>query len=115
MVDVEVRDDVATFRVRGLHQLWAFRRKIEVPLGRMRAAYRDPLVKRKLKGVHCPGTYIPGFLTAGTFYGPGGKTFWDVADPRNAVVVELDGHDYAKLVVEVRDPEGVVAMLGGTR
>lgn len=101
------------FDVKGLHQLWAFKGRLEVPRGHVRGARRDPDVVRGWKGWRAPGTHVPGLITAGTFHLDGDRIFWDVRDPGNAVVVELADHDYRQLVVEVEDPDGVVAMLQG--
>ena len=37
--------------------------------------------------------------------------FWDVHNPENTIVVELEHEHYGKLVVEVADPESAVAMI----
>ena len=58
-----------------------------------------------------PGTHVPGLIIAGTYYRHGERVFWDVRDASKAVVVELDGHDYDRLVIEVEDPAAVVALL----
>jgi hypothetical protein len=62
-------------------------------------------------GMRFPGTQIPGLLTAGTFYQRDGAVFYDVHDPDQTVVVELEHEEYRRLVVEVEDPAHVVAML----
>ena len=100
------------FDVRGLHQLWAFKRRIEVPRRRVVGARHDPEAARGWwKGWRMPGTHVPGLIIAGTYYLRGERVFWDVCDAARAVVVELDGHDYDRLVIEVEDPAAVVALL----
>jgi len=32
MVDIDIRNDVATFRIEGLHKLWALKSRIVVPV-----------------------------------------------------------------------------------
>jgi hypothetical protein len=62
-------------------------------------------------GFRLPGTNIPGVLTAGTFYSHDGFVFYDVHDPDNTIVLDLDHENYKKLVLEVADPAGAVVML----
>lgn len=100
------------FDVRGLHKLWALKSRIEVPRRRVVGARHDPGVARGWwKGWRMPGTHVPGLITAGTYYLHGERVFWDVRDASRAVVVELDGHAYDRLVIEVEDPAAVVALL----
>jgi len=41
----------------------------------------------------------------------GEHAFWDVHDPDRTVVVELDHERFAKLVLEVEDPQGTAAAI----
>jgi hypothetical protein len=54
---------------------------------------------------------IPGLFAAGTFYFHGEMVFWDVHDPAKTIVVSLEHERYKKLILEVRNPEDVVALL----
>lgn len=112
MVQLTIRGDRLKVQVRGLDRLWAMRARLDVPLANVRAARVDPTVVRGLwKGVSAPGTHIPGFIIAGTFYQDDERIFWDVHRAERAVVIELSGHRFDRLIVEVADPEGVVKML----
>ena len=55
------------------------------------------------------GMWAPGLITAGTFYREGELVFWDVHDPQKTVVIRLRDERYARLVIEVEDPETTVA------
>ena len=59
-----------------------------------------------------PGTHIPGVIIAGTFYRNGKRVFWDVKDREKAIVIELAGHRYHQLIVEVADPAAEVQRIG---
>lgn len=48
---------------------------------------------------------------AGTFYRDGKRIFWNVADPGNTVVINLDHEHYNEVVIEVGHPDAVVALL----
>jgi len=112
MVVISVRGDKLRLQVKGLDKLWAMRSRLDIPLGAIRAARVDPSVARGLwKGVSAPGTHIPGFIIAGTFYQDDKRIFWDVKDPEKTVVIELVGQRYDQLIVEVSDPPAAVALV----
>lgn len=109
MVELETEGDHFIFKVKGLHQLWALRRRIEVPRSQVRAVRIDPEAARGWwKGLRLGGTHLPGVIIAGTFYFRGLWIFFDVRNPERAVVVELEGHRYDRLVVEPAEPEVMV-------
>ena len=111
MAVVSVADGVLTVEIEGWRRLWALRRRVEVPLGHVRGATADPGMVREPKGIKAGGTHVPGVLVAGTFRRAGEKVFWDVKDPAKAVVIELAGAAFARLVVEVADPRETVALI----
>ena len=55
------------------------------------------------------GIWVPGSITAGTYYQEGELAFWDVHDPGKTVVIRLQDERYRRLVIEVEDPEATVA------
>jgi hypothetical protein len=112
MVSVTLLSDRAVFEVEGLHQLWALRSRLEIPLTHITDAQVDSdQVGRWWHGWKVLGTDVPGLFAAGTFYYHGELVFWDVRDPSRTIIVSLDHERYKKLIVEVADPEGVVARL----
>jgi len=109
MVSVTILNDRAVFDVEGLHQLWAFRSRLEIPLTHITDVTFDPdQVGRWWHGWKLLGADVPGLFAAGTFYYHRELVFWDVLDPANTIVVSLDHERYKKLIIEVADPEGVV-------
>jgi Bacterial PH domain len=112
VVHVTILGDRAAFEVEGLHKLWAFRNRIEIPLAHITGVdvNRDQ-VGRWWHGWRLIGTDVPGFFTAGTFRYHGELVFWDVTDPEQTVIVSLDHERYKKLIIEVDDPESVASML----
>jgi hypothetical protein len=112
LVNVVVEGDRVRFEVEGWDQLWALKSQLEIPLAHIRGVRADPEPARGWwHGVRLPGTQIPGLLTAGSFYQSGGFVFYDVHDPEQTVVVELDHEHYQRLVIEVANPADVVATL----
>jgi hypothetical protein len=113
MVKVSTDSGLAIFDVQGLHKLWAFKSRLEIPIAHIRKVRADSTVARGLwKGLRLPGTHIPGVIVAGTFY-QGGKTiFWDVHRADHAIVIELEGERFDELIIEVEDPAAEIARLG---
>jgi hypothetical protein len=95
---------------------------------RLEACHSDVSVKRsavrdvrvvdsawpELRGVRAPGTGIPGVVAVGTRRGGFGKDFAVVHGKGPAVVVELDGEKYARLVVTADDAGTLAAAVTGT-
>ena len=112
MVTVSYASTMVVFKVEGLDKLWALRSRLEIPLAHITGARADPSVAHGWwHGVRLGGTHVPGLLTAGTFYHEGGLVFWDVHDPAQTIVVDLQHEHYRALVIEVADPAHVVADL----
>ncbi len=110
MAVVELTDDALIVHVRGLDRLFALRNRVEVPLSHVVGAEADPEEARRWwHGVRAGGTWVPGFVTAGTFYQGGERVFWDVHEPENTIVIRLIQEQYGRLVIEVEDPEATVA------
>lgn len=65
----------------------------------------------KSRGLRLVGSRIPGVITAGTFRVDGEWVFWDVHDMDKAIVIELEDEHYARLVIEVADPEAAAALV----
>ena len=115
MIHVTRDGDKVLFEVKGLHKLWALKSRLEISRTNIRGARRDAAAVRGWKGWRIPGTYVPGLITAGTFYLDGKRIFWDVSNPDKAVIVELDDEEYNQLVIEVENPDAVISLLTSGR
>ena len=112
MVDVTVDGDRVVFHVEGLHQLWALRSRLEIPLAHVIAVeINHEQVGIWWHGFKLLGTEMPGFLAAGMFFYHGQMVFWDVHDPAKTIIVSLEHELYKKLIVEVADPLATAAIL----
>jgi hypothetical protein len=110
MAEVELAQDVLIVHVQGMDRLFALRSRLEVPLSHVEGAEADPQeARRRWHGIMERGMWAPGLITAGTFYREGELVFWDVHDPEKTVVIRLRDERYARLVIEVEDPEATVA------
>ncbi|HYG75407.1 MAG TPA: hypothetical protein VEK08_10430 [Planctomycetota bacterium] len=112
MVRLSVANGKLVLDVLGWHRLWALKSRLEVALDNIRAVKADPAAARRWpRWLRCPGTYVPGVITAGSFYGGGKWSFWDVRNAEKAIVIELTGEPYDELIVEVDDPARAVELL----
>lgn len=106
MVRMEIVGTEAVFTVLRDHVLWSIKRRIVAPLDQIkRVSVKNP------RTLTCPpwrtpGTYLPWLITAGTYRGRGRVEFWDVTRRAEALVVDLAGHTYDRLVIETPDPAG---------
>jgi hypothetical protein len=116
MVDVSIEDGRAVFAVEGMHKLWAFRSRIEIPLDHIASVeVNHDQVGRWWHGFKLIGTDAPGLFAAGTFYYHGELVFWDVHDTTKTIIVSLEHERYKKLIVEVADPEWTAEQLQTAR
>lgn len=112
MVDISVENGRVHFEVKGWDKLWALHSHLEIPVEHVHGVRADPEpAKGWWHGLRLPGTQIPGLLTAGTFYQDGEWVFYDVHNPDNTIVLDLDHEHYKRLVIEVASPSAAVALL----
>jgi hypothetical protein len=112
MVDLSVSEGKLILHVRGADKLWAFKSSLEIPLKHIAGIRADSTIARGWwHGIRFPGTNLPGVITAGTFYQDGKRIFWDVHDPDNTVVLDLNDERYNELIIEVADPNAAVALV----
>lgn len=112
MVEISIADGNAVFEVEGMDKLWSLKSQIQLPLSHITGAMIDREAARGWwHGIRMPGTQIPGVITAGTFYQHGRRVFYDVHDPDNTIIIQLNHEKYDHLVVEVANPETEVAKI----
>jgi len=112
MVQVSIEGDRAIFNVEGLHKMWSFRSRLEIPLAHITGVeVNQDQVGRWWHGIRVIGTELPGVFAAGTFRYQGGLVFWDVRNPANTIIVSLADEHYKKLIIEVADPQMAAGML----
>ena len=82
---------------------------VRVPIGAVRTVRVVDDAWPELRGIRAPGTGIPGVIAVGTRRGSFGKDFAVVHGRSAAVVVDLEGADYSRIVVTTPDAEQVAA------
>ena len=116
MTRVEIQDDRLIAHIQGVDKVLALKSELTIPLAHVKgASVSPPDVRRRwgsLLRAHVPGTDLPYVVMAGTFvFLDGEHAFWDVHDPDRTVVIELDHERFAKLVLEVADPQATAAAI----
>ena len=111
MITIEKQEDNFTFKVNGMHKLWAFKSQLTIPVDNIINAHQDLESVKGWHGWRAPGTSIPSIITAGTFYKDGNKIFWDVSNIENCIIVDLQDEDYKQLIIEVENPADAISIL----
>ena len=112
MAEVELAQDALIVPLESMDRLLTLRSRLEVPLSNVEGAEADPEeARRRWHGIMERGIWVPGPITAGTFYQEGELVFWDVHDPEKTVVIRLRDERCARLIIEVEDPEATVAQV----
>ena len=107
---VELTGDTLVVRFPGTSAFLAFKQPLAIPLAHVRQVDR---------ATHGPderwesflglGTWLPGVVGATRFRHASGRVFWNVSDPANAIVVQLEQEHYSRLVIDVADADGTIA------
>ena len=95
-----------------MEKLEAVHGDVAVPLGSVRAVRAVLTAWPELRGVRAPGTGIPNVIAVGTRRGAFGRDFAVVHGKGPAVVVELEGTQFARLIATSPDADGVAAAIG---
>lgn len=104
---VTIAPDALVVEPTGLDKMWSFTARLVIPLNHVRGATHDPGMKNAPKGWRGPGLRL-GDKLAGTFHADGERQFWNVDGYDNAIVVELSGEDYQRLIFSVDQPRELV-------
>jgi hypothetical protein len=84
-----------------------FHGDLRVPLAAVDSARAVDNAWPELRGIRAPGTGVPDVIAVGTRRGGFGKDFAAVHGRGQAVVVDLTGAEYGRLVVTCDDASGV--------
>jgi hypothetical protein len=111
VASLAVDRDTVTLRLSWLEKLGALHGDIRLPRSSVSAVRVTDHPWRELRGIRAPGTGVPGLISLGTRRGAGVKDFAAVYRNRRAVVVEVDGAEFNRLVVSVDEPDAVRRLL----
>jgi hypothetical protein len=94
-----------------LEKTGALRGDVHVPFSAVRSVRVSTSPFVDLQGMRAPGTGIPGVIALGTWRSKGAKDFVAVYRGGPAVVVELEGAEFRRLVVSAHDAVAVAESL----
>ncbi len=111
MASIEITRYDLIVRLRGLDALLALRARLSVPLAHVVGvrthapeADFDAAIVETSRGV---GTYVRGRIAAGSFNLADGRSFYVARDPRQTIVIDLEGEPFRHIAVQVdgKSPE----------
>ena len=111
MADVIIDDDTVTVSLSAFEKLEALHGDVTVPRSAIKRARAVPDGMAEVHGIRAPGTALPGVVLVGTWRSGAGATFAVCHGRKPAIVIDLDGEPFDRLVVTVGDPEGVLCSL----
>lgn len=108
-VEIDLLWNAVRIRPNGWHKLWSLRQQIDIPYEQIASvSYEPELARNGPLGIRLPGTNVPGYYTAGTYWKfwdkPRVRSFWIRRHAEKTVTLRLDGHSYDVVCVEVDDP-----------
>ena len=112
MATIRREGDEIVVRLNDMEKAGALRGDVRVPASTVKDVRVTQTPFRDLRGIRAPGTGFPGVIALGTWRYSGGKDFAAVYRGGPAVVVELEGAPYKRLLVSAHDAADVVAALG---
>lgn len=106
-----ITDDSVTVAMSVAEKAEAVHRDLTFPRSAVRAvrAVRDGMAE--VHGVRMPGAYFPDVIMVGTWRSRAGNTFVICHGSGPAIVIDLDGQDYDRIVMTVDSPAQAVASL----
>jgi hypothetical protein len=110
---LELSEDALTITLEGWERLWALRRRLIIPRGKIVHAewHGEPFEIHA--GLRLAGTAFPGVLLAGTFFGQGMKQFlylrrpkgWRRATAANVLVLDLHDMFYHRVLLSCAEAD----------
>jgi hypothetical protein len=111
MAMVEREGVVLRVKLRWWERLGALHGDLRVPLNAMTAIGVSDMPWREIRGLRAPGTAIPRLVALGQFRTRRSRDFVAAYRHRPAVVIQLQGAKFNRVIVSVNDPEAVAANL----
>jgi hypothetical protein len=111
MAELLVSDGVVTVSLSAVEKAEALHGDVSVPRAAVVSARIVPDGMDEVHGLRLPGTGFPGVIMVGTWRDNERVTFAVCHGRRPAVVVELTGQRYDRIVVTVENPDEVAARL----
>ena len=111
MATLRHEGDELVVRLNDLEKAGAVHGDVRVPASAVRVVRVTETPFRELRGLRAPGTGIPAVIALGTWRGRFGKDFAAVYRGGPAVIVELEGSSWQRLLVSEHDAAEVAESL----
>jgi hypothetical protein len=112
MATLAVDGNHLVVQLSALEKIGALRGNISVPLASVRVVRVSDTPWSELRGIRAPGTGLPGVISLGTRRAPGIHDFAAVYGGRPALVVEMIGASFDRIVVTCADAAEAAARAG---
>ncbi len=114
MNKLTISKNAVRIEITGWDRIWSFKGALAIPRGSICKVYRHD-GKLMPPWCRCPGTALPSVIISGTYYGRRRKEFWNTHFRNSAVVFDLKDADYTRIVVDVDDPDEILAELADAK
>jgi len=111
VADLVISDTSVTVVLSAAERLESVHGDVSVPRSSVVGARQVPDGLAEVHGMLARGTMFPGVVMVGTWRESGSVTFAACHGHRPAVVVELAGQAYDRVIVTIEDPEETVERL----
>jgi len=111
VAELHTEGDQLVLHMHALEKAEGFHGDIRVPLSSVTAVRVVEDAWPELRGIRSPGTGVPSVVAVGTRRGGFGKDFAAVHGKGRAVVIELAGAEYGRLVVTCEDADAVASAI----
>jgi len=106
-----INNDTVTVAMSTAEKAEAFHRDLTIPRSAVTGARAVPDGMAEVHGIRMPGAYFPDMIMVGTWRGGGLTTFAVCHGHQPAVVIDLSGEHYDRIVMTVENPESIVTAL----
>ncbi len=113
MANLIIDDHTVVVSLSALEKVEALHGDVTVPRSAVTRTRIVPNGMAEVHGVRAPGTGLPGVITVGVWRSETGTTFAACHGRGPAMVIDLVGAQFDRLVVTVGDPEHVQRSLEG--
>jgi hypothetical protein len=111
VANLVINDDTMTVRMSRAEKAEALHRDLTVPRSAITGVRVVTDGMNEVHGLKMPGSDIPGVIMVGTWISRGGNTFAVCHGNGRAIVIELTGQNYDRIVMTVDNPEDLATRL----
>lgn len=105
MANIVINGDTVTVELSVVEKVEALHGDVSVAKSSIVGRHEVPDGLTEVHGLRMPGTGLPGVILVGTFLEPGRRTFAVCHGSTPAIVFDLEGERFDRLVVTVDNPE----------